>query len=77
MKNADMPASHVIAATGEVFHGLTKREMFAMNFMASLTKTYWENDSEYESGEALVKCQAETAIEMADALLSELEKTND
>ena len=52
----------------------TKREIFAMNFMASLTSIYWDTCTEYESGEALVKCQCETAVEMADALLEELLK---
>lgn len=71
-----MPVEAIKAAMNEAFSGLTKREMFAMHFMASLTKTYWENDSEYESGESLLKCQAESAVEMADVLLAELEKTN-
>lgn len=55
--------------------GLTKREMIAMHIMASLTSVYWDTMQEYETGADLVKCQAETAVEMSDALLAELERT--
>lgn len=48
---------------------LTIRDQFAIAAMQSLTGVYWQVDSEYESGEALIKCQAETAYQMADAML--------
>ena len=55
--------------------GLTKREMMAMHMMASLTSVYWDTAQEYETSADLVKCQSETAVEMADALIAELEHT--
>lgn len=55
-------------------NGLTKREMMAMHMMASLTNTYMDNITEYHSGKDAIKCQSETAVEMVDALLAELEK---
>lgn len=48
---------------------LTIRDQFAIAAMQSLTSIYWETASEYENGEALIKCQAETAYQMADAML--------
>ena len=71
MKNSDMPAMPIeIDGHGqyapEAHTGLTKREMFAMHMMAAcrVGRTYnnWSN-------------AAIDAIEMADALLSELEKS--
>ena len=59
----------------EAEFGLTKREKMAMHIMASLTSVYWDTMQEYETGADLVKCQAETAVEMADMLLAELERT--
>ena len=70
MKNSDMPAMPIeINGFGkyapEVYGGLTKREMFAMHMMAAcrVGRTYnnWSN-------------AAIDAIEMADALLEELDK---
>lgn len=48
---------------------LTVRDQFAITAMQSLTPIYWEVESEYENGEALIKCQAETAYQMADAMM--------
>ena len=83
IKNSDMPAMPVdrrdadaIEAGIQVFSGLTKREMMAMHMMASLTRVYLDTIQEYETGADLVKCQSETAVEMVDALLAELERTN-
>ena len=56
-------------------YGLTKREAMAMRMMASLTSVYWGTVQEYETSTDLIKCQSETAVEMADALLAELERT--
>ena len=82
LKNSNMPAmpidrcdSDAIEAGIQVFSGLTKREMMAMHMMASLTSVYWDTMQEYETGADLVKCQSETAVEMADALLAALERT--
>lgn len=60
----------------EAEFGITKREMIAMHMMESLTSIYWDTVGEYETGADLVKCQAETAVKMADALLAELERTS-
>lgn len=49
--------------------GMTLRDYFAAKAMQSLTCVYWSVDGQYESGAALIKCQAETAYEMADAML--------
>ena len=75
IKNAYMPAMPIeINGFGqyapEAFTGLTKREMFAMHFMAS-----WINHhgSAHDYGFS-VKNAALSAIECADVLLSELEK---
>ncbi len=78
-KNGDLPASPQSSNNGypvsdEVGSGLTKREIFAMHMMASMSSTYWSNQDCYDSGINLVKCQAESAVEMADALLAELDK---
>ena len=82
MKNADLPAMPIeLNGFGqyapEAFVGLTKREMFAMHFMGHLCDVYLGTVSEYDSGKQLIECQAETAIEMADILLSKLEKANE
>ena len=72
MKNSDMPAMPLPLGSETVVgqQGLTKREMFAMHFMAS-----WINHhgSAHDYGFS-VKSAALSAIECADALLSELEK---
>ena len=75
MKNSDMPAMPIeINGFGqyapEAFTGLTKREMFAMHFMAS-----WINHhgSAHDYGFS-AKNAALSAIECADVLLSELEQ---
>jgi hypothetical protein len=71
MKNANMPAATVYETDGEGIlqlstTGLTKREMFAMHFMAASRS----RNSTYNSWEAM----ALDSIEMADALLKVLEK---
>ena len=74
MENADMPAMPIeINGFGqyapEVYGGLTKREMFAMHFMASWINHHGSaNDYGFS-----VKNAALSAIECADTLLSELE----
>ena len=55
--------------------GMTKREMMAMHMMASMSGIHWEAEDMYDSGESLIKCQAQSAVEMADALLAELGRT--
>ena len=72
MKNSDMPAIPLPLGSETVVgqQGLTKREMFAMHFMAS-----WINHhgSAHDYG-FVASIAALSAIECADALLSELEK---
>lgn len=71
IKNKDMPASPVVAATGEVFTGLTKREQLAAMAMQGIL-----------SNRSVIDCctdistsyAAEFSVVMADALLAELEK---
>lgn len=74
MKNADMPAMPVFDSSGcpslygddgVEAKGLTKREMMAMHMMASII-TQW--------APAFIHA-AEDAVNAADALLSELERT--
>ena len=57
-----------IEAGIQVFSGLTKREMMAMHMMAANRSRH----STYPSWEAM----ASDAVEAADALLAELERTN-
>ena len=70
MKNSDMPAMTIeLSGFGmyapEAHHGLTKREMFAMHIMAGLAA-----DSEcVGNAEVIARC----AVNLADALLAELE----
>ena len=75
IKNGDMPAMPVdrcdadaIEAGIQVFSGLTKREMMAMHIMAANRSRH----STYPSWESM----ASDAVEAADALLAELERTN-
>ena len=55
---------------------LTFRERIAVSLLAALTSVYWEDATanEFTSGDALIKCQCETAVEYADALIKELNK---
>jgi len=54
--------------------GMSLRDYFAAKAMASLTPVYWEDFESYGSGAELIKCQIETAYEMADAMLKERAK---
>ena len=67
MKNADMPAMPLPlgAETTEGCQGLTKREMMAMHMMASIIT---------QGSPAFIHA-AEDAVNAADALLAELERT--
>jgi hypothetical protein len=66
IKNADLPAIPNQVNGGDIFGGLTKREMFAMAAMQGLTSSV----SEYSKFHEL----ATDAVSIADALLAELEK---
>ena len=75
IKNGDMPAMPVdrcdadaIESGIQVFSVITKREMMAMHMMAANRSRY----SAYTSWESM----ASDAVEAADALLAELERTN-
>lgn len=87
MKNADMPAMPMFDVeanpcrvrnpdTGEIARatGLTKREMMAMHMMASLISPMMDDVLEYKDSKELLNNMTESAVEMADALLAELEK---
>lgn len=52
------------------------REGLAAKFMSDLTPIYWNMVEDYESGKELIKCQAETAVEMADVLLKQWQEGN-
>lgn len=67
MKNADMPAMPCTKAMGEIFEGLSKREMFAMNLMSAIIS----NQAFSYKGWAGA---ASMAVESADALLEELDR---
>ena len=75
IKNGYIPAMPVdrcdadaIEAGIQVFSGLTKREMIAMHMMAACRN----RGSNYMSWEDMAK----DALEMSEALLAELERTN-
>ncbi|AKE12980.1 hypothetical protein XJ20_04455 [Serratia liquefaciens] len=53
----------------ELASDATIRDFFAVAAMQSLTGVYWEEVDKYESAAELIKCQSETAYEMADAML--------
>ena len=55
---------------------LTLRERIAISQLAALTSVYWEEETanSYTTGDALIKCHCETAVEYADALIKELNK---
>lgn len=66
MKNADMAAMPTQSNGGDIFCGLTKREVMAMHVMASIATTVgYQNYGQ----------MAQDAIAAADALLAELERT--
>lgn len=75
MKNADMPAMPVVEVrrVGDVEKstseatGLTKREMMAMHILSGLLSDY-----EFDVTRQMA---AEIAVEQADALLAELDRT--
>lgn len=76
IKDKSGPAFPVALPSGESYQGhlphdgMTLRDYFAAKAMAALSPTYWEAQDEYESGEDLIKCLAESAYEMADAMLA-------
>lgn len=76
MKNADLPAmpnnnpeTYPVPCAINYGAGLTKREMFAMHIMANTC--YDATDSNQPK---YYRYAAESAVALADALLSELEK---
>ena len=76
MKNADLPAIPIeLNGFGqyapEAYTGLTKREMFAMHFMQAWIQHHGSAGDYPFSKEGA----ALSAIERADSLLAELEKT--
>lgn len=73
MKNADMPAMSGVAATGEVFLGLTKRKYTATKAMQGLLSDPSYADL-YDTPEEWRKNIVEASVEFADALLAELDK---
>lgn len=66
MNTADMLAMPTQSNGGDIFGGLTKREMMAMHMMAHLMRS--ERLCSYEE-------QAGYSIKAADALLAELGRT--
>lgn len=51
------------------------RQKMAAHMMLALMPIYWDMVDDYPDGLSLVKCMSETAVEHADALLAELERT--
>jgi hypothetical protein len=70
MKNADMPAMPLPLGTEteKWCQGLTKREMMAMHILSGLL-------SDYEF-DVTRQVAAEVAVQQADALLAELDRTS-
>ena len=70
IKNGDMPAmpTSIEHEYSEFRQGMSKRETIAMHMMAANRSRY----SAYTSWESM----ASDAVEAADALLAELERTN-
>lgn len=69
MKNANLPAMPTQEVHLDAYHGLTKREMFAMAAMQGLLASLTADDY-------LIPCElARSAVLDADALLAELERT--
>ena len=75
MKNADLPAMPIGFGqyAPEAHAGLTKREMSAMHFMQAWIQHHGSAGDYGFSKEGA----ALSAIECADSLLAELEKTNE
>lgn len=77
IKNADMPAHPLVALDSKdnpvpiTTYGLTKREMIAMHFHAALLTA--QTDGAWSGIDANA---AFHAVQEADALLAELEKTS-
>lgn len=84
MKNADLPAMPIFSVDAKpgmvrfkggdkndsvAMAGLTKREMFAMHIMAN---TCWNSTDRNQTQH--YQYAAESAVNLADALLKELEK---
>ena len=89
MKNADSPAMPMFNENGAAIHhsnaglhegclsGLTKREMFAMNTMQGLLSgnmTNSLNEASMTAGVSPDVALSKMAVELADALLTELDK---
>ena len=70
MKNADMPAMPLPLGTEteKWCNGLTKREMMAMHILSGLLSDY-----EFDVTRQMA---AEVAVQQADALLAELDRTS-
>ena len=70
MKNADMPAMPLPLGTEteKWCQGLTKREMMAMHILSGLLSDY-----EFDVTRQMA---AEVAVQQADALLAELDRTS-
>ena len=68
MKNSDKSAMPTQSNGGDIFGGLTKREMMAMHILSGLLSDY-----EFDVTRQMA---AEIAVEQADALLAELDRTS-
>ena len=66
MKNSDKSAMPTQSNGGDIFGGLTKREMMAMHMMAARISIPGAPDDEFD---------AKRAVAATDALLAELEKS--
>jgi hypothetical protein len=75
IKNGDLPAMPVPIDSATGAEGLTKREMFAMQFAGRIWAQY-QNDgtaAQYDNWREGVCVES---VRLADALLAELERTN-
>jgi hypothetical protein len=74
MKNGDLSAMPTQVNGGDIFCGLTKREVFAMAAMQGLLANATVKLNIGPTGSDNLKLGA-VAVSLADALLAELEKT--
>lgn len=76
MKNADMPAMPIHCTNSdEACYGMTKRETMAMNAMRGYMSVMAWSDGNGSGVTPSYEEVAKEAVEYADALLAELDKT--
>ena len=82
MKNADMAAMPTQSNGGDIFCGLTKREVMAMHIYAAITGSIHDEECYLRIKSMSDRCGvkvsewiARDAVKQTDALLAELDRT--